>query len=59
MLVTFFLNCYVCWLGFFFSQLDAKDKQNIEHKLDTFATVYKKITGKSAVFEFPVVTHEI
>lgn len=40
------------------SHLDPKDKQNIEYKLDTFASVYKKITGKTAVFEFPVVSHE-
>jgi small subunit ribosomal protein S7e len=42
----------------FYSHLDPKDKQNIENKLDAFASVYKKITGKTAVFEFPVVNHE-
>jgi len=33
--------------------LDSKDKQNAEHKVDTFATVYKKLTGKEIAFEFP------
>ena len=35
--------------------LDPKDQVNIETKLDTFATVYKKLTTKEVTFEFPVV----
>jgi len=40
-------------------QLDPRDKQSTEYKLDTFNTVYKKVTGKNALFEYPVVVHEI
>ena len=34
--------------------LDPKDKSSAESKLDTFGGVYKKLTGKDVVFEFPV-----
>ncbi|RUS18885.1 ribosomal protein S7e [Endogone sp. FLAS-F59071] len=33
--------------------LDTKDATSLEYKLDTFSSVYKKITGKDVVFEFP------
>ena len=33
--------------------LDQKDAPSVEHKLDSFASVYGRLTGKSVVFEFP------
>jgi small subunit ribosomal protein S7e len=33
--------------------LDTKDATSLEYKVDTFSTVYKKLTGKDVVFEFP------
>ncbi|UYV72755.1 RPS7 [Cordylochernes scorpioides] len=33
--------------------LDKNSLTTIEHKVDTFASVYKKLTGKEVVFEFP------
>merc|ERR1712115_527935 len=33
--------------------LDKNQQTNIEHKMDTFAAVYKKLTGKEVTFEFP------
>jgi small subunit ribosomal protein S7e len=38
--------------------LDSKDKNVLEYKLGTFTSVYKKITGKDVVFEFPVIASE-
>mmetsp|Transcript_37336 Transcript_37336/g.88253 ORF Transcript_37336/g.88253 Transcript_37336/m.88253 type:complete len:196 (+) Transcript_37336:15-602(+) len=38
--------------------LDPKDQANVEHKLDTFSTVYKSLTGRDATFEFPVAATE-
>lgn len=36
------------------SFLDNKDRNALEGKVGTFSSVYKKITGKDVVFEFPV-----
>merc|ERR1711915_420716 len=33
--------------------LDKTQQTNIEHKTETFANVYKKLTGKEVTFEFP------
>ncbi|CAO3668550.1 unnamed protein product [Umbelopsis vinacea] len=36
--------------------LDTKDATSLEYKLDTFSSVYRKLTGKDVVFEFPATT---
>ncbi|RWS23130.1 40S ribosomal protein S7-like protein [Leptotrombidium deliense] len=33
--------------------LDKGSQTTIEHKTDTFASIYKKLTGKEVIFEFP------
>ncbi|CAJ0566066.1 unnamed protein product, partial [Mesorhabditis spiculigera] len=33
--------------------LDKQQQTNVEHKVDTFTHVYKKLTGKDVTFEFP------
>ncbi|CAG5119151.1 unnamed protein product [Candidula unifasciata] len=33
--------------------LDKSQQNNVEHKLDTFTSVYKKLTGKDVTSEFP------
>ena len=42
---------YIC------SFLDSKDATSLEYKLDSFSSVYRRLTGKDVVFEFPVVSH--
>jgi small subunit ribosomal protein S7e len=37
--------------------LDSKDATSLEYKLDSFSSVYRRLTGKDVVFEFPVVSH--
>ncbi|CAB0044619.1 unnamed protein product [Trichogramma brassicae] len=33
--------------------LDKNEQTNVEHKVDTLASVYKKLTGRNVTFEFP------
>jgi small subunit ribosomal protein S7e len=33
--------------------LDPSERTHAEHRIDTYAVVYKKLTGKDVVFEFP------
>ncbi|CAA6675292.1 unnamed protein product [Spirodela intermedia] len=34
--------------------LDPKEKNNTEYKVDTFGAVYRKLSGKDVVFEYPI-----
>ncbi|KAG8909755.1 40S ribosomal protein [Tulasnella sp. 408] len=38
--------------------LDSKDATSLEYKLDSFSSVYKRLTGKDVTFEFPVTAAE-
>ncbi|KIJ56837.1 hypothetical protein M422DRAFT_148495 [Sphaerobolus stellatus SS14] len=38
--------------------LDPKDSTSLEYKLDSFSSVYRRLTGKDVVFEFPVNSSE-
>jgi small subunit ribosomal protein S7e len=33
--------------------LDEKEKGGVDHRLDTYSEVYKKLTGRGVNFEFP------
>lgn len=55
------LKVYVYWiyglvsgLICYNSFLDSKDATSLEYKLDSFSSVYRRLTGKDVVFEFPV-----
>ena len=36
--------------------LDPREEQSLEHKLETFSGVYKRLTGKDVTFVFPAVS---
>ncbi|KZT12778.1 40S ribosomal protein S7 [Laetiporus sulphureus 93-53] len=38
--------------------LDSKDSTSLEYKLDSFSSVYRRLTGKEVTFEFPPQTQE-
>ncbi|KAF9647042.1 40S ribosomal protein S7 [Thelephora ganbajun] len=38
--------------------LDSKDSTSLEYKLDSFSSVYRRLTGKDVVFEFPAQLQE-
>jgi small subunit ribosomal protein S7e len=40
-----------------YSFLDAKDT-SLDHKFDSFSSIYRRLTGKDVVFEYPVVAAE-
>ena len=40
------------------SFLDSKDATSLEYKLDSFSSVYRRLTGKDVVFEFPAQAQE-
>jgi len=46
------LTPWCCDLASF---LDSKDATSLEYKLDSFSSVYRRLTGKEVHFEFPAV----
>lgn len=44
-----YVICFTLWQIF----LDPKAKNDTEYKLETFTGVYRKLSGKDVVFEYP------
>jgi small subunit ribosomal protein S7e len=38
--------------------LDEKEKNSIDHRVDTYSEVYRRLTGRGVSFEFPAATAE-
>ena len=38
--------------------LDEKEKNSIDHRVDTYSEVYRRLTGRGVVFEFPAAAAE-
>ena len=34
--------------------LDEKERGGVDHRLDTYSEVYRKLTGRTVAFEFPI-----
>jgi len=34
--------------------LDEKERGGVDHRLDTYSEVYKRLTGRGVAFEFPI-----
>lgn len=48
---------YMTWLSHFLDCqifLDPKERNNTEYKLESFSGVYRKLTGKDVVFDYPI-----
>jgi hypothetical protein len=49
-LIPLFIQ-HSCFCGQVF--LDPKERNNTEYKLNTFSAVYRKLSGKDVVFDYP------
>lgn len=55
-MLTLGSSYYSFFTPFFWVQvfLDPKERNNTEYKLESFAAVYRKLSGKDVAFEFPI-----
>ena len=49
-----FCSCYNLTCMFLQIYLDPKARNDTEYKLETFSGVYRKLSGKDVVFEYPM-----